>query len=466
MMATLPDVSISILDGGLGLVSPGAAGVHAKVGVCSAGTVNQIVGISDPSKIKDLFGTGPLANALGDSFQAGSKVVYAVRANGDIAGTIGTITSTKTGTGNMTAAGSPLDAYQVQVKIADPGGLNAASFRYSLDGGDTWSGKLTVQASYAIPDTGITLNFTEDAVNPENSFKAGDLYQFNTTAPEASVSSVQAAVQALLDSAYEFEFIHVVGESDAAMWTALSSLASMAESKFRYIHFLAEAAGPAATDTVDTWVNARVTEAQNFASTRVAVCAARGEVIDLLTGRQVERNLAGIYAGWVSSCKIQKSPGEVALGAVPGIVRLLPDGLNDAHILALDEARYVTFRQYIGMAGFYVTNGRMMAPEVSDFRYVELRRVMDKACTQVRMAALRHEHSEATPAGIDALEGDLTAPLDIMTGAGEIMAGRVVIPRDQDVIATSTLRVKVRIVPVPIMRWIEVETGFENPFQA
>jgi hypothetical protein len=46
------------------------------------------------------------------------------------------------------------------------------------------------------------------------------------------------------------------------------------------------------------------------------------------------------------------------------------------------------------------------------------------------------------------------------------MAGRVVIPRDQDVIATSTLRVKVRIVPVPIMRWIEVEMGFENPFQS
>lgn len=465
-MPTLPDVNISILDGGLGLVSPGAAGVHAKVGVCSAGTVNQIVGISDPSKIKDLFGTGPLANALGDSFQAGSKVVYAVRANGDIPGTIGEIASAKTGTGDMTVTGSPLDAYHVQVKIADPGGLNAASFRYSLDGGDTWSGKLTVQASYAIPDTGITLNFTEDGVNPENSFKAGDLYQFNTTAPEASVSSVQAAVQALLDSAYEFEFIHVVGESDAAMWTALSSLASMAESRFRYIHFLAEAAGPATADTVDAWVNARVTEAQNFASTRAAVCAAMGEVVDLLTGRLVARNLAAIYAGRVSTLKVQQSPGEVAVGPVPGIVKLLPEGLNDAHILALDEARYVTFRQFIGLEGFYVTNGRMMAPETSDFRYVELRRVMDKACALVRTAALRHVHSDATPAGIDALEADLTAPLDIMVGAGEIQAGRVVIPRDQDVIATSKLRTKVRIVPVGIMREIEVEMGFENPFQA
>jgi len=465
-MPTLPDVNIDILDGGLGLVSSSATGVHAKVGVCSAGTANQIVGVSDPSKIKDLFGTGPLANALGDSFQAGSSVMYAVRAAGDIAGVTGTVTFTKTGTGSMTVSGSPLDNYQVQVKIEDQGKINVASFRYSLDGGDNWSGKLTVQASYAIPDTGITLNFSEDAVTPENSFKTGDLYSFNTTAPKASVSSIQAAVQALLDSAYKFEFVHVVGEADAAVWTALASLATTAETKFRYIHFLAEAAGPGATDTVDDWVNARVTEAQSFASTRVSVCAARAEVIDLLTGRQVDRNLAGIYAGWVSACKIQKSPGEVALGAVPGIVRLLPAGLNDAHILALDQARYVTFRQYIGEAGFYVTNGRMMAPETSDFRYVELRRAMDKACGQVRTAALRREHGEATEAGIEALEGDLTAPLDIMIGAGEITDGRVIIPKDQDVIATSTLQIKVRIVPVPIMRWIEVEIGFENPYQS
>lgn len=464
-MATLPDVSISILDGGLGLVSPGAAGVHAKVGVCSKGTVNQIVGISDPSKIRDLFGTGPLANALADSFQAGATLMYAVRANGDIAGTIGNVTATKTGTGNMTATGSPLDAYQVQVVITDPGGLNQAAFRYSLDGGDTWSGKLTVQASYAIPDTGITLNFTEDGVNPQDSFKAGDLYAFSTTAPRASVSSMQAAVQALLDSAYRYEFIHVVGESDAAAWTALASLAATAETKYRYIHFLAEAAGPGANQTVDDWVNARVSEAQSFASDRVAVCAAMGEVVDLLTGRLVARNLAAVYAGRVSALKVQQSPGEVAVGSVPGIVKLLPEGLNDAHILALDEARYVTFRQFIGLEGFYVTNGRMMAPETSDFRYVELRRVMDKACALVRTAALRHVHGEATPAGIDALEADLTAPLDIMVGAGEIQAGRVVIPRDQDVIATSKLRTKVRIVPVGIMREIEVEMGFENPFQ-
>lgn len=32
-------------------------------------------------------------------------------------------------------------------------------------------------------------------------------------------------------------------------------------------------------------------------------------------------------------------------------------------------------------------------------------------------------------------------------------------------LATSTVKVKIRIQPVPTMRWIEVEMGFENPFR-
>ena len=40
------------------------------------------------------------------------------------------------------------------------------------------------------------------------------------------------------------------------------------------------------------------------------------------------------------------------------------------------------------------------------------------------------------------------------------------IPRDQDVLATEKLMAKVRIVPMAVMREIEVEIGFENPFQS
>lgn len=468
----LPDVNIKILDGGLGLLPTAASRVHAKVGVSSQGVINEIVPITDPGKIKEKFGTGPLAGSLYDSFAAGARAVYAVRAAGEVAGTIGEVTATKTGIGDIKVSGTPLDAYSVLVEIVDSGATNEATFKYSLDGGNTFSGKITVPTllKYDVPDTGLTFDFTEDGVTPESSFEAGDKYACATTAPQASVTNITDAIDALLASSYFYEFIHVVGESNASVWAALSAKAGEAQSKYRYIHFLTEARGPSDVEDVDQWVSALITEKGSFASTRVAICAGHLEVTDMGTGRLANRNGAGIYAGRVSAIPVGRSPGKVLEGPLPAVVGLSPVGINDDHILALDEAGFVTFRQYVGLTGVYVTNGRMAADQTSDFRYVELRRPMDKACTLIRMTALRAEHAEIDPTNVDkslgALEAQLTAPLDTMAGAGEIAQGRVVIPRDQDILATSTIRVKVRIVPMAIMRWIEAEIGYENPLQA
>lgn len=86
----LGDVRINVLDGGLGLVASSANGIHCKVGVSSKGTPNKIVSLSssETDKVKDIFGTGPLVNAIYDSFMAGASIVYAVKVDGDIPGTI------------------------------------------------------------------------------------------------------------------------------------------------------------------------------------------------------------------------------------------------------------------------------------------------------------------------------------------------------------------------------------------
>ncbi|MTI82742.1 MAG: DUF2586 family protein [Firmicutes bacterium] len=473
-MPGLPDVDVNILDGGLGVLPPSASGLQAKVGVCSAGTVNGITSITDPEQIVDKLGTGPLVNALFDSFAGGARIVYAVRAEGDIAGTLGEVSSVKTGQGDMTVSGAPLDAYSAVVEIMDGGALNEATFRYSLDGEDTWSKKITVPelGPYEISGTGITLTFSEFETDPADSFAAGDKYTFSSVAPQASVVNVNAAVDSLLSSSYLYEFIHIVGESDAAMWAAADVKAVEAEGNYCYLHMLCEARGPDDGEDADAWTQALLDEIANFASTRVSICAARGEILDMNTGRQVDRNSAGLYAGRVSSTNVQESPGKVRLGPVSGMLALKPDGLNDGHILALDQAGFITFRQYRGLSGFYITNGRIAAESVSDYQYVEVRRPMDKACMLVRNAALMSEHGEIDPTNlsqsIKPLEADLTQPLDIMASPanGEIARGRVVIPLDQDILATSTIRSKIRIVPMAIMRWIELEVGYENPAAA
>lgn len=458
----LPDAYLSITDFGLGILPGGSAGITAKVGVSSKGKVNQIALLSDADQIVDTFGSGVLVDNLGDSFSGGSKQLYAVRAAGDIAGTVSAVTkaaASEDDTGTVAVTGNPLDKYDVQITIASGGEKNVATFKYSLDGGSNYSGVITVPAAgtFVIPDTGLTLTFN-------GTYVAGTTFAFTSTAPQASMASVIAAVKVLLDSALAFECVHVCGESDQALWTAMDVLMQQAESDFRYGYCCCDAPYMNAGETVDEWVKRIIGMRANFASTRVQVHAAFGTVTDMLTGKQVIRNLGGIIRGYVCGLKRQQSPGAVELGSLSGVVNIQPEGLNNAHILALDNAGFTTVRKFIGRNGTYVTNGRMMAENGSDYEQEENRRVMDHSCELVRSQALKKVKAEATENGQKTLEAFLTHALADQIGEGEITSGTVVIPEGQDVYATSRLRVKIRIVPVPIMREIEIDIGLENPF--
>ena len=438
----LPDAYLSITDFGLGILPGGSAGITAKVGVSSKGRVNQIAMLTDSDQIVETFGSGILVDSLGDSFSGGSKQVYAVRAAGDIDGTVGAVVkaaASESDTGTVTVTGKPLDAYNVKAEIVSGGEKNEATFRYALE------------------DTGLSLSFT-------GTYVAGTVFTFATTAPQASMASIIAAVKVLLDSALAFECVHVCGESDQALWTAMDVLMQQAESDFRYSYCCCDAPYMNAGETVDEWVQRIIAMRANFASTRVQVHAAFGTVTDMLTGKQAVRNLGGIIRGYVCGLKRQQSPGAVELGSLPGVVNIQPEGLNNAHVLALDNAGFTTVRKFIGMNGTYVTNGRMMAENGSDYEQEENRRVMDHSCELVRSQALKKVKAEATEDGQKVLEAFLSHALAVQIGDKEIVSGTVVIPEGQDVYATSRLRVKIRIVPVPIMREIEIDIGLENPF--
>ena len=459
----LPDVYLSITDYGLGILPGGSAGIIAKVGVSSKGKENTIALLSDSDQIVPNFGSGVLVDSLADSFTGGSKTIYAVRAAADIPGTISEVVKTAaegdTSTLKVESASKPLDAYDVIVEITGSGALNAAYFRYSLDGGSSYSDRITVPSTgkYTLADTGLEMTFTGD-------FIAGTVWKFKTTAPQASVGNIIAAVQVLLDSALTYECIHVCGESDPAVWTALDVLAKQAEADYRYCYIEADAPYKSGNQTTDEWVQYLSNARANFASTRVGVCAAFGTVVDMLTGKQVVRNLHGIIRGQISTLKRQESPGAVEKGGLNGVVNIQPADLNNAQILALDNAGFTTVRKFIGLNGIYITNGRMMSENGSDYEQEENRRVMDHSCELVRSQALKKVKSGIPAEGPKALEAFLSHALNSQIGEGEIISGTVVIPDDQDVWSTSKITTKIRIVPVPIMREIEIDIGFENPY--
>lgn len=467
----LPDVYVNIQDGGLGIMPLPTENIHAKLGVSSKGPVNQVVSVATLADLQDTFGTGPLVEAAAVALALAGGPIYLVRANASVAGAVGSVTAQRVGTstGTLSVSGLPNDNYEVIVEITRSGSVAGgdAAFKYSLDGGDTWSAEKALAASYALEETGLTLAFT-DGAGPVY-FKRGDRFSFTTTAPSYTPSDLNAAMNALLGDPREWGFVHVVGAATSAVFAAVDALMAKAEANQRYAFAVLEARDMTGGESESAWMNALFTEFADSASTRVAVVAGHAEIISPLTGRVQRRSLAWPYTGRLSAIPISEDPARVARGPVPGIVSLYHD---EARSVGLDPAGFTTFRTFTGLTGYYVTNGRMKAPGGSDFDLVQNRRVMDAACRIAVNAARRflNESVRVDDAGLiderDAqrIEGYVKGQLEAaLVGPGHISAVDVVLGRASNVLSSRSTTLTVRVRPLGYLKWIEVQIGFENP---
>ncbi|ALA68832.1 hypothetical protein GT50_00545 [Geobacillus stearothermophilus 10] len=468
MPTGLPDAKVVIQDGGLGASRDAAGGVHLKIGVCTLGVPNRIYRVSDPSKVVSTFGTGELVSALLDSMQIGARDIIVVPAAASIAGTIGDVEHTGTGGRVLTVTGTPNNRYVVIVKITKSGGVNEAQYQLSLDG-NTFGPVRTIPSTGTIDlqGTGLTLQFTSPSPPTTDNFVEGDEYRFETTAPKMNNQDFLNAMNVVKNNSLDYEFIHVVGESDLALWAMCASDAEVLEENHKPIHFICEARRPDDGETIDEWVQSLITARQSFVSDRVTVVAPLVKVASL-DGSQRWSNLAGVYAGILARARVSESPGKVMSFPLSNVTALM-EGMDNSHIKALDDAGYVTARTFEGLPGFYITNGRMMAAPGSDFEFVEVRRTVDKAARLVRQASVRYVQSEADEEGLENLLANLAAPLTgqmMSPGAPEISDFTLSIPEGQDVFSTRSIEIDLAIVPIPIMKWITVRLKLKNPMMS
>lgn len=462
----LPDVRQKITDGGLGTASSSGEGTHLKIGVSSTASKNQILILTAQDDIKAKLGNGPLTDAVMDSIQAGSQSIYCISTTGNTPGTKSNIEKTGTGAATYAVNGDPNNNYEIIIEVVKGGNLNEATYICSINGGESYTQEKTipVDGTVVVEGTGLSIKFTA-AASPEDSFKAGDIYSFKATAPNMTNAEVLDAVSLAKKSTYIYEFIHVVGESDETLWAALASEAdNMFNNSFIPIYFVLEARNIKDTESVDQYVSSLVTARHTINSYRIEVVVTRA-LLSSIDKTTREINAAGTVAGTFAKANVAQSVGEVDSFPLNGILKLLPEGIENYNTV-LDEAGFTTIRQYIGYEGFFVTNARLFAPSGSDYQYAETLRTMNKACREVRKQAIRFEQGQADTEGIDNLKEHLQVPLDLMSSPNtrELQSGEITIPDGQDILGTSTLKVKISMVPIPIMRNIDIEMGMKNPF--
>ena len=217
----LRDVRHEVTDGLLGLSQYKGAGVHVKIGASPVISNEPVVitGSMSTDRIKKYLGLSPLADKTMDSIENGANQILCIPIAASTEGKISEVTAEGSGTGTLAITGTPTNAFSLQVMITGKGGLNAAAFKYSLDGGYSYSEELTVPISgeYTIEPAKIKLTFTA-ADSAE--YEVGDKFFATTTAPMMTNQDILTALDKLKNIKTTFEYVHIVGETEPELWVA------------------------------------------------------------------------------------------------------------------------------------------------------------------------------------------------------------------------------------------------------
>ncbi len=467
----LKDISYIVEDGQLGLANKTGTGIHVKIGACSVVSEEPVIitGTMSAEKIKEKLGLCPLTDAVMDSVENGSAKIYCLPVKAGTAGTISEVKKTpEDAAGALTVEGTPANNFNIIVKMVGKGGLNTAVFRYSLNGGTSWSEDITVPTSgkYAAEEAGLTFTFTT-----ETEFAVNDMFTCTTTAPMMTNEDILEACSRLKDISAAYEFVHIVGATAPELWAAVSVKQKELMDKYRKpIFFVLEAYQKDAEETLAEYVSGLEADRRKVSNDDIQVIPARGYYVGM-DGVTRDINLANLVCGLYARASVQESVGRTAAYSISDkkLLGLLPEGLDEDAIDALDQAGYLTFRQYDGLAGYYVTNARVMGPEDSDFRYAEDVRVKNKIIRLTRQAALKQLQADVDLENVDAdLEAKakfITADVEKqMVDKKEISSLRVIVPTGQDILRTERMEMQIRYVPIGKIREIAISLGMENPY--
>lgn len=463
---SLPDVTLAVSDGALGLALANSANIQAKIGVCSSGTANAVYSFGDIQALHDTLGEGPLVEAAALVLATGGGPVICVPATVASAGSSGSVSHSGTGTAAMTVStATAYDSYSVKVVIVAAGTNLAAltaTMKISLDGGLTYGPTVAVPVAgiYAIPASGLSITFAD------GTFVAADIYSFASTAPTFGATELTTAHAALVADPRTWFLLHVVGpassaSNSASIFGTLATLMATDATNYRFARAMIDGAS-------DTDANF-ITAFASSASTRVGVGVGFENTVSPISGRQVSRSVAWAATARLSAIPPSHDGGAVADGPCPGITALARD---ERVVPGLDAARFTTMRTHIGLQGYYLTRTRLMPSAGSDFQFMQYGRVMDIACATARVSLLKflnssvRVNSNGTIVEKDArtIEQIAKAAIDnALTQPGDITSATVVVDRTANVLSTQTLPVTIRILPLGYASTISVSIGFANP---
>lgn len=232
MSDALPQSNFTAIDGQLGSAFALGGDVMCVIGCCSSGVYTPRMVASVPDLVAT-FGHGPAVELAAYIIEKSRKRVLFVRTPSTTAGTNSAVDEDGvTGTSTVTLSGTPLDSYEGRFEVVAGGtrGTAGITFKYSLDGGATYSPTIALgtAVTYDIPHTGLTLAFGAGTL------VAGDYAVWTSTEPRWSSADITAAFTALGQQQQLFIASAIAGIIDSGDFDDIASeLDSYAATKRR-----------------------------------------------------------------------------------------------------------------------------------------------------------------------------------------------------------------------------------------
>lgn len=446
----LPKVEITKTDGNTGVVRPGADGICAMIGPSTAGTQNQAASFGKAKALTDELGGGLLPESAAWMMQYTEKPVVAVRAAASVAAVLSAVAHTGAGTSVVTATGTPIDDYSVIFKVVAGGtiGVAGATYKYSLDGGKTYTAVRALGTANSLllltptgASTGITLAFAAGTL------LADQVESLTATAARMNNADLVAALEALRISSLRFEHIHAIGPLDATMFATLDAWIKARDGEGRYY----TGSGNTRYRTIGSETEAQFKTAldgifgASASSTGIGFVlgADAFDCVSPLSGLTIPRDAAlGIVTRGMSVAR-GVDAAEVRLGPLGGVgikdVRGGPYWHDEAIYPGLDDSRFSVFRTFDQLPGTYVCNPNLFSTPGSDYVYWQHARTMNRACeitkellTQRLSSGVRKD-TDNRIVEVDAKELDelITAVLRSELG-GQVTDTGFVLSRDDD----------------------------------
>ena len=473
---TIGEVTFYEVDGQLGAVDSSTMPL-AIAGICSAGpyTPTLINRISDLSA----FGCGDLVEAAAVQIKDWKSPALICRANVAAAGTASLVTTGWTGTSTPTLSPTPAPIetgeYWILCKTAGVRGTAGAEFQISYDGGRTYGATIALGTDVVITLSASVVGTVVVAL-AAGTFIAGEKIVVRTVAPAATAAEITAAVDQLGVHVQDWDALEVSCPIDATIASALDASLATMSGRVKERYWQGNARLPTVGEAIAAYRTAMATAWGSYSTLRGHVWPGNVWFVSRLTGLKCKRPRVWGTAPYVERLPLQIDPAQEDNGAVPGMTLAGDDGnpeLHDEQIHGGFDALRLCSLYQKGQSGVFVGNCRTKSPEGSDYRYVQIRRVINRGKRRLyeylrkvlsKDVLVSKKTGKLTPSYVRLLKTSSEVYVGTAYSIGPMVSGFTVTPdANANVLSTEQVPFEFEVVPLGYIKSIPVKVIMKNP---